>query len=203
MNNTKIILAVILLAFISVSMNSNEDIIIDSNMSFDEAIKGTTAPKEIIKSLTIIDVEYYSFDNKLHRGQLVLRKDRVDEIQEAFRIMREEKFPVEKCIPIVKYGWSDNKSMADNNTSMFNYRKIAGKKSLSNHSYGVAIDINPFQNPAVYKSGKISPKGAKYDKSARGTLLANSAVTKYFKSKGWRWGGNWNSLKDWQHFDKK
>lgn len=184
------------------AINSNE-LIIDSAMSFEEAIKGTHAPEKILKNLTIIDVQYYSFDSKLHQGQLVLRKDRVEEIQKAFEIMRKDKFPVAKCIPIVKYGWSDDSSMADNNTSMFNYRTIAGTKRLSNHSYGVAIDINPVQNPAVYSSGKASPKGAKYDKKAKGTLLANSPVTKYLKQNGWRWGGDWNSLKDWQHFDKK
>jgi hypothetical protein len=203
MNKLKTIILIVLLTVSTQITYTADDLIIDSDLSFEEAIKGTQAPKDIIKSLTIIEVDYFSFDGKLHRGQLVLRKDRVEEIQQAFKIMRDNKFPVAKCIPIVKYDWNDNKSMADNNTSMFNYRKIAGKNKLSNHSYGVAIDINPFQNPAVYKSGKVSPKGAKYDKTAKGTLLESSPVTQYFKSRGWRWGGDWNSLKDWQHFDKK
>jgi len=66
----------------------------------------------------------------------------------------------------------------------------------------VAIDINPFQNPAVYKSGKTSPEGAVYNPQSPGTLTDNSKVTIYLKKKGWSWGGDWNSLKDWQHFDK-
>ena len=92
--------------------------------------------------------------------------------------------------------------MKDNNTSMFNYRFIAGTKRLSNHSTGVAIDINPVQNPAVYSSGNVSPPGAVYDESAKGTLTANSSIIKFFIDHGWRWGGNWNKFKDWQHLDK-
>jgi hypothetical protein len=196
-------LAILFFAGFAVFTASNEKIIIDSDMTFEEAIKGTEAPQSIIDKLVLLDVTYLGFDGRTHKGQLVLRNDRVEEIKEAFKIMREDKFPVKKCIPIVKYDWDDNASMADNNTSAFNYRKIAGKNKLSNHSYGVAIDINPFQNPAVYKSGHISPKGAEYDIQAPGTLKSDSRVTIYLKSKGWRWGGDWNSLKDWQHFDKK
>jgi len=197
-----LITAILILIIFGTKLYSGE-CIIDSKMTFEESIKGTKAPAKIIKTLAIINVKYYAFDGKLHQGQLVLRKDRVEEIKKAFEIMRNEKFPVAKCIPIVKYGWSDDSSMADNNTSMFNYRRIAGKKTLSNHAYGVAIDINPVQNPAVYSSGKASPKGAKYVKKAKGTLLRTSPVTVFLLENGWRWGGDWRSLKDWQHFDKK
>lgn len=85
--------------------------------------------------------------------------------------------------------------MADNNTSMFNYRKIAGKKTLSNHSYGVAIDINPFQNPAVYKSGKTSPESAVYNPQSPGTLTDNFKVTVYLKKKGGLGGGGLEQFK--------
>jgi hypothetical protein len=93
--------------------------------------------------------------------------------------------------------------MDDNNTSAFNYRNVANTNRLSNHSYGRAIDFNPFTNPAVYSDGKISPQGAKYNKNKPGTLTQESELVKFFKSKGWQWGGDWNSLKDYQHFDKK
>lgn len=197
------IAAIIVFLWVSFGTAEEKTPGVDSNMSLEEAIAGSKAPKKILDELTIIDVEYFGFDGKLHVGQLVLRKDRVDDIRRAFKIMREEKFPIKKCVPIVKYNWDDNASMADNNTSMFNFRTIAGTNRLSNHAYGVAIDINPFQNPAVYKSGKVSPKGASYDINAPGTLLPDSKVTKYLISRGWRWGGDWHSLKDWQHFDKK
>ena len=93
--------------------------------------------------------------------------------------------------------------MNDNNTSAMNYRCIAGTKRLSNHAYGKAVDINPFFNPVIYENGKISPANAKYDPDTDGTFTANHPVVKAFLDRGWRWGGNFNSFKDYHHFDKK
>ncbi len=190
------IFCLILLSF------TGQDVITDSDLTFEEAIKGTNAPQVIIDELVLTDVYYYSFDNKLHKGQLVIHKTLEKDIKEIFFLLRENKFPVKKVLPIVMYDWSDNESMKDNNTSAFNYRFIAGTKRLSNHSYGRAIDINPFQNPAVYKNGKISPPGAVYNKSKAGTIVDDDFIVRAFLDRGWRWGGHWNSLKDYQHFDK-
>ncbi len=177
------------------------DIIIDSDMTFEEATKGTKAPKEILDSLCIIDVEYYSFDNKLHKGQLVLNIAAKDDIIEAFKIAKKIHFPINKVIPIIKYNWSDDESMEQNNSSAFNYRFVAGTKRLSNHATGRAVDINPFQNPVIYSNGRISPKGAKYDISKKGTFSSDNEIVIFLKSRGWRWGGEWTSLKDNHHFD--
>jgi len=182
---------------------ANNSLIEHSKMNLDEALNGTKAPKEIIDSLIIVDVEYYNFDKKLCKGQLVINYTLKEDILEAFELIKKLKFPIAKVIPIVKYNWDDNKSMSDNNTSAFNYRFVANTNRLSNHSWGRAIDINPFQNPAIYNDGKISPRGAMYDTNAAGTLTANSDIVKFFKSRGWRWGGDWTSLKDYQHFDKQ
>lgn len=192
---------VFLLIIISFSAFGN-DVIIDSDLTFDQAIEGTTAPDSVIKNLTIINVEYYSFDNKLHRGQLVVHKLVAQDLIEIFEIIKASKFPIAKVIPIVKYNWSDDLSMEDNNTSAFNYRKVARKNTLSKHSFGIAIDINPYLNPAVYSDGTISPKGSKYNTKSAGTIVKNSLLYKEFIKRGWIWGGDWNSLKDYQHFEK-
>ena len=178
------------------------DIIIDSQMSFEEAVAGSEAPRHVIDSLCIVDVEYYSFDGKLHRGQLVVHKELKMDVIEIFELIKKKKFPVNHAIPIVEYDWNDNKSMAANNTSAFCYRYIAGTKRLSNHSYGRAVDINPFDNPVIYADGKISPKGAVYDTSKPGVFTASNPIVKEFIGRGWRWGGNFKSLKDYHHFDK-
>jgi peptidoglycan L-alanyl-D-glutamate endopeptidase CwlK len=180
----------------------SKNIIIDSDMTFQEAIEGTNAPQEVIDELVLIDVEYYSFDGKLHKGQLVMHKDTEQDITEIFEMIKEKKFPVNKCIPIVEYNWSDNASMDANNSSGFNYRFIAGTKRLSNHSFGRAVDINPFQNPVIYNDGKISPDGATFDISKPGTFSASHFIVEEFRKRGWRWGGDWTSLKDNHHFDK-
>lgn len=171
------------------------EIIIDSDITLPEAVAGSTAPQNIIAAQVLLNVEYYSFDGKLHRGQLVVHKDLQQDVVAIFELIKQEKFPVAKVVPIVKYGWSDSKSMADNNTSGFNYRVVAGTKRLSNHALGRAIDINPVQNP--YKDSKhISPEGSKYDINAAGTLTKENAITKKFLELGWKWGGFYKSIKD-------
>lgn len=180
----------------------NEDIIIDSNFTFEESLAGISIPKTIIKQLELVDVYYYSFDGKLHKGQLLINKKVKDDILEIFYLIKETKFPVAKVIPISYYNWDDEKSMNDNNTSAFNYRFIKNTKVYSYHSYGLAIDINPMQNPNV-KRGKILPDKAVYNPEAPGTLKHNSQIVREFIKKGWQWGGNWKSSKDYQHFEKR
>ena len=183
--------------------SNTEEVIIDSDMTFEEAIFGSNAPQNILAEQVLLNVEYYSFDNKLHRGQVVVNKAVADDIVEIFEIIKQTKFPLAKVIPIVKYGWSDSASMADNNTSAFNYRVVAGTKKLSNHAFGKAIDFNPMQNPYRSKSGRLSPKGSSYNPKVAGTLTQDNVIVKKMIEKGWTWGGNFKTIKDWHHFDKK
>ena len=203
-NKMKKILLLVLIFCLTdfIAIYGDNEIIIDSKMTLQEAIKNTKAPKNIINQLVLLDVEYYSFDNKLHRGQLVINTAIKDDIIAIFELIKKEKFPIEKCIPIIKYNWNDDASVTDNNTSAFCYRKVAGTKKISNHAYGKAIDINPVQNPYVFSNGKTQ-RGNKYNPKVAGTLTADSPITKKFIELGWEWGGNYKTIKDWQHFDKK
>jgi hypothetical protein len=183
--------------------------IIDSKMSKKEAFDGLDpkCPKSIRKRQKLIRLKYYSFDGRVHQGQMVLDKDLVRDVKKVFDVALKEKFPVKSVIPISdmrfrKNGrWDDDLSMAAGNSSSFNYREITGGGRLSNHAYGRAVDLNTFQNP--YIKGKISlPSGAKYDPTAPGTFTADSPIVKTFISLGWAWGGNWKSPTDYQHFEK-
>jgi len=180
----------------------NEDIIIDSAMSFAEAIEGSTAPLEIIDSLSMIDVYYCSFDGLRHQGQILVDAKLEDDIYEIFELIDRLRFPVGKVIPIVSYRWEDNDSMADNNSSAFNFRVIADTNKLSLHSFGRAVDINPLQNPVIYPNGIIAPAGAVYRPGDSGTFSANHPVVDEFIKRGWHWGGNFNQPKDYHHFEK-
>jgi hypothetical protein len=183
-------------------MNGNEEIIIDSTMSFSEAIEGTTALDEIVDSLALIDVLYYSFDGKKHQGQIVVKSELEDDIYEIFTLIEQLKFPVGKAIPIAAYAWDDHKSMAANNSSGFNFRVIEGTTKLSMHSLGKAVDINPVQNPVIYPNGVIAPQGAKYLPQNKGTFTADNAIVREFLKRGWHWGGNFDQPKDYHHFEK-
>ena len=181
--------------------------IIDSDISLSEALK-KESPPEFKKRQKIIDVLYYSFDGKIHKGQLVIDEQLIGDIQEVFRVALGNKFPITSVIPIShdrffnNGKWNeDDQSMLSNNTSAFNYRTVTGGKTLSKHAYGFAIDINPVQNPYI-KGNIILPPGAVYDTTKPGTLAYDSPVVRAFIRLGWIWGGNWKSLKDYQHFEK-
>ena len=149
--------------------------------------------------MAVAEIPYWGFDGKEHVGQLVVRRDLVPEVKAIFSEIRAVKFPIAKMVPISKYRGDDEASMADNNTSGFNYRKIKGSRRLSNHAFGKAIDINPLINPFVSKHRSTS----KYDPKARGALTAESPVVRIFKRHGWSWGGEWKRVKDYQHFEKR
>lgn len=183
--------------------------IIDSKMSKKEAFDGLdpNCPKEIRKRQKIVKVKYYSFDGKVHKGQLVIDKSLKKDIKIIFKLALVEKFPIQSVIPVSHPNfrknnrWDDDLSMIANNTSAFNYREKTGGGSLSNHAYGRAIDINTVQNPYV-KGTLILPPNGSYKPNAAGTLTADHPITKKFIELGWDWGGSWTRLQDYQHFEK-
>ncbi|MBC3765665.1 M15 family metallopeptidase [Neptunicella marina] len=178
------------------------DVIIDSQLSFSEAIAGSPAPQELIQQLTLLDVDYFSDDNLPHQGQFILHKTVADEVRDIFRLIYDTRFIVHKVIPLVEYQWDDDLAMQHNVSSAFNYRKIAGTDRLSLHALGKAVDINPFWNPVHYEDGNIAPPNARYKPGFKGVFDNQHAVVQAFKQAGWRWGGNWTSPVDHHHFDK-
>jgi hypothetical protein len=184
------------------SFDSIPEIIIDSDCDLDEALSGQNIPVIIKDQLELVSVSYYGFDDRIHEGKILVHKEIVSDVIEIFDFILETRFPIAKVVPISEYKWSDEESMKDNNTSSFNYRFISGTRIHSMHAKGLAIDINPFQNPYI-KNHIILPEGASYDTTKKGTLTSDSPLVKEFKKRGWSWGGDWESLKDYQHFEKK
>ena len=115
-------------------------------------------------------------------------------------------FLIERITPIEDFNGDDDASMAANNTSAFNCRDITGQPGrFSNHSWGRAIDINPLINPYVKGDKVYPPEGRKYlnrEVEAPGLINSGSYVVKRFLKAGWKWGGDWTNLKDYQHFEK-
>lgn len=185
------------------------DPIVDSEMTEAEAFAGIDpgCPAEIRNQQKLIEVLYYSYDGKVHRGQLVIDRDLERDLRTVFEAAFEEEFPIQSVIPVShpkfrKDGrWDDGLTMAANNTSAFNYRRITGGTQLSNHAYGRAIDINPLDNPYI-RGNLVLPPGAIYDPNAAGAIRADSGITRAFLDLGWEWGGTWESRKDYQHFEK-
>ncbi len=162
------------------------------------------------EDLRYVKVLYYGFDDKTHEGELIVNKAIAEDIVEIFEELYDIKYPIEQMVLVDEYDADDNASMEANNTSAFNFRKVDGTNRLSQHSYGLAIDINPFYNPYVREiDGKtvILPTGAEEyaDRSldCKYYIRKDDAVYQAFVSRGFTWGGDWNTLKDYQHFQKK
>ena len=90
-----------------------------------------------------------------------------------------------------------------NDTSAFACRPVRGQTTWSEHAYGRAIDVNPFINPYV-KGSLVLPElaGAYTDRTrdVPGMIVAGGPVVQAFRDAGFGWGGNFSSLKDYQHF---
>jgi hypothetical protein len=183
--------------------------IVDSDMTWGEAMKNldSDCPLRIKNNQSLVEVLYYSFDDKVHKGQVIIDFRHANDIQTIFYTALQIKFPIQSVIPIANpkflkaAKWDDDLSMQNNNSSGFNYRLVFQGKDLSKHASGFAIDINPLQNPYV-KKNTIAPPGAKYDITRLGTLSDQHLLVKKFKSLGWAWGGDWKITKDYQHFEK-
>lgn len=186
----------------NVAKQTKAAIIIDSNYSFEDAIKGSKAPKELLGQLQLITVLYYSLDHKLHQGQILTNKLIANDIENLFEFILQSHFPIAKAIPIVRYDWNDDLSMQDNNTYSFCYRNV----SFSKHAKGMAIDINPFFNPVRWKNDSIrrqdKPIGANYDPSVPGTFFSDHPVVRKSKKLGFRWGHAFSKKYDDHHFEK-
>lgn len=170
-------------------------------MTLGEAVNHPECPEEIKNTLRLVNVKYLSFDSLVHEGQIVVHQDLVKDVEDLFELMLKEKFPLQEVSPIVKYSWDDEASMSANNSSGFNYRKIAGQDKMSLHSLGRAIDINPQINPWVKGEAK-QPANGSYNIEVSGTLFAGHTVVEFMKERGWEWGGGWENYQDYQHFQK-
>ena len=167
--------------------------------------------------LRLCKVKHIGFDGKTHQGELVVSHkailengeeiDLAKEVLVIFKELYDAQYPIEKIRLIDHYDADDETSMRDNNSSAFNFRYIRGTKKISWHSYGFAIDINPFQNPCFDRNSKfVEPAGSNdfldRNLTAIGLIKEGDPCHKAFTSRGWEWGGTWDTPKDYMHFQK-
>lgn len=135
-------------------------------------------------------------------GEMICNKAIADDLISIFRELYRQRYPIHSIRLVDEYDADDEKSMEANNTSCFNYRGTTSGARLSKHAYGMAIDINPLWNPCIHVSGKhaglIEPKTAKRTHK----INRNDPCYKLFIKHGFRWGGAWKSIKDYQHFER-
>ena len=166
---------------------------------------------EILSNIVSVKVKYFDFDGNYKTGTIEVNKAVTGDVSEFFKMALEIKFPINRVAKSSdpEFAWDDNKIMAANASTAFNYRRIAGSDRLSLHSAGLAFDINPVQNPYVkYKNGQIvaiEPDDSKYNYFVPGTLSDEHPLVQFMIKRGWEWGGNWlpeSGRIDYQHFQK-
>lgn len=155
------------------------------------------------EQLRAVDLSFVGLDGAAHSGRLVVAADLAQPIVDVFADLYAARFPLARVDPIDVFDGDDDRSISANNTSAFNCRLTTGGTTWSEHAYGRAIDINPLVNPYVRGTTVLPPEAAPYADRARtdpGMIHAGDVVVRSLAARGWQWGGDWSSLKDYQHF---
>jgi hypothetical protein len=159
-----------------------------------------------LSDLAELKLTYWGFDHKPHMGILIVNKKVATDVVSIFRELYEQHFAIQRMLPMEAFEGDDAAAMGANNTSAFNCRIMTGKPGIySLHSYGVAIDINTLLNPSEVRNA-VMPAGGKafLDRSTQlpGKIVHGDEAYKVFIKHGWKWGGDWETPQDYQHFEK-
>lgn len=170
--------------------------------------------------LRYMKVLHYNFRHQIQVGELIVNQAIAEDCRQIFMELFQEEYEIHSMYLIDRYYEKDQvrngeqvdiSSINDDNTSAFHYRKIAGTEVLSNHAYGMAIDINPLENPYVKEADLQQTVASPYkdynsykDRTAQRAhmISKDDACYRIFKAHGFQWGGEWNGNKDYQHFEK-
>ncbi|HSS74678.1 MAG TPA: M15 family metallopeptidase [Gaiellaceae bacterium] len=154
--------------------------------------------------LRLVTLTYRGFDGRSHTGRLVANRSAAHVLVDVFRRLYAANFSIRRMEPVDRYGGDDFRSIEADNTSAFNCRAATGSSHWSNHAYGLAIDVNPIENPYVSGGTSSHHASAPYlDRSRHqaGTAYEGGVLVEAFRSQGWGWGGSWSgSVRDYQHF---
>jgi hypothetical protein len=150
-------------------------------------------------------VRYWGFDRRAHLGAVIVNVRAVEPLTRVFARLYAARFPIRKLRQIDAYGGNDERSLAADNTAAFNcrYAVAPGPRRWSVHAYGLAIDVDPVENPYV-EGGRVHPlAGRAYLDRRRvrlGMAVRGGVLVRAFAAVGWKWGGRWTGSPDYQHF---
>jgi hypothetical protein len=158
-----------------------------------------------LDDLALLSIEHLDFDGAPRMGALVVAASVAEDVLRAFDAIRAAGYRIERMQLVDDFEGDDDRSMAANNSSGFNGRFVAGTTRWSMHAYGLAVDVNPLQNPWVHDGVVDPPAGAPYvDRTAThfAVLRDGDPVVRAFEAIGWEWGGRWEAP-DWHHFNAR
>lgn len=156
--------------------------------------------------LRLLTLGTIAFDGQLRSdGEMVVMDAVADHVVQIFAALRARGFPVAGVQLMDRFNGDDDASIAQNNTSAFNVRRVAGGGLISLHAYGVAIDLNPIQNPYITRSAgrlKVDPPSAAAYVSRKNLRpgMAETVIDLFAEHGFVEWGGYWHNPTDYQHF---
>lgn len=159
-----------------------------------------------LAELRYLRLSHYDFDGVPQTGEMVCHAAIAADLCEIFRDLYEAGYPIASIRLVDDFDGSDEVSMAADNTSCFNYRTRPGQTRLSLHARGLAVDVNPRENPYVGRTGRVLPAGSEAyaDRTADfpHKIGREDLCYRLFRAHGFSWGGAWTRSKDYQHFEK-
>ena len=171
-------------------------------------MRGKSLPSKAlirIEDLRYLTLYYYDFEGEIQKGEMVCNKAIARDLLVVFSKLFKIAYPINSIRLVDDFDADDEVSMQANNTSCFNYRPVPGTNRLSRHAFGMAVDINPLQNPWI-PGGIVHPStaGEYVDRSKDfpHKIDQNDACYRIMKKQGFIWGGEWKWAKDYQHFQK-
>jgi hypothetical protein len=153
--------------------------------------------------LAWIRTTYWGFDRTRHSGEILVNGAVAGDVVDAFRQLYRARFPIES-MGIARREDLDAPPTGDGNmTGSFACRPVRGGTTYSQHAYGLAVDLDPFQNP-YHRDDLVLPELASSyldrDWLRPGMITPGGPAVRAFASIGWSWGGDWSTFKDYQHF---
>lgn len=162
---------------------------------------GCPVPPERLRYLRM---SFWGFDDRPHTGEMIVREDVAEPVVGVFRKLFAARFPIE-AMRLAKPGdLTALPTGRGNGTAAFACRAATGQTRFSAHASGLAIDVNPFQNPLERRDGLVVPElaSAYTDRSWRrpGMIVEGDVVTEAFAAIGWTWGATFSAPVDTMHF---
>jgi hypothetical protein len=161
-----------------------------------------------LSGLRLLSVTYRGFDGRSHRGQLVVNRRAGRPLAGVFRRLYANRFPIRHMRFADFYG--PRRERPEDVTASFECRQAVpspctggrGTGTWSMHAYGLAIDINPRENPYVGCGQSRDPTAQSYrDRSRRRPGMIGGRTVRAFATIGWSWAGAWaGDTKDYMHF---
>lgn len=156
-----------------------------------------------LTDLRYLTVSFRGFDGAAHTGELVVNASVADDVVTVFRRLFSADFPIEQMTLPTTADLRAAPTGDGNNTASYVCRAARGQKKWSQHAYGLAVDVNPFQNPLVKRDlvvPELASAYARRDDLRPGMFKPDSPAVRAFRAVGWQWGGAWRSSKDYMHF---